>query len=36
MAPQDLTGEYRFIDVWRKRKDRWQIAAEQYTRINGH
>ena len=30
---QDLSGEFRFIDVWRKRSGRWQIAAEQYTKI---
>jgi ketosteroid isomerase-like protein len=33
--PQDLSGEFRFIDVWRQRAGRWQIAAGQYTRIGG-
>jgi hypothetical protein len=31
---QDLTGQYRFLDVWEKRGNRWQIAASQSTRIN--
>lgn len=30
---QDLSGEFRFIDVWRRRAGQWQIAAEQYTKI---
>jgi len=30
---QDLSGEFRFIDVWRHRAGQWQIAAEQYTKI---
>jgi ketosteroid isomerase-like protein len=30
---QDLSGEFRFIDVWQRRAGQWQIAAEQYTKI---
>jgi ketosteroid isomerase-like protein len=30
---QDVSGEYRFTDVWVKRGDRWQAVASQVTRI---
>lgn len=30
---QDVSGEYRFTDVWIKRDDRWQAVASQVTRI---
>lgn len=30
---QDVSGEYRFIDVFEKRGDRWQAVAGQVTRI---
>ena len=30
---QDVSGEYRFTDVWIKWSDRWQAVASQVTRI---
>jgi hypothetical protein len=33
VSGQDASGEYRFIDVWVKRGDRWQAVASQLTRI---
>ena len=30
---QDVSGEYRFTDVWIRRGDRWQAVASQVTRI---
>lgn len=30
---EDVSGEYRFTDVWVKRDDRWQAVASQVTRI---
>src|SRR5689334_15133986 len=32
-TPMDLSGDFRFIDVWHRLRGRWQLAAEQYTRI---
>jgi ketosteroid isomerase-like protein len=31
---RDESGDYRFIDVWVKRGDRWQAVASQVTRIS--
>jgi ketosteroid isomerase-like protein len=30
---QDVSGEYRFTDVWAKQGDRWRAVASQVTRI---
>ena len=30
---QNVSGEYRFTDVWAKQGDRWQAVASQVTRI---
>ena len=30
---QEVSGEYRFIDVWIKQSDRWLAVASQVTRI---
>ena len=32
---QDVSGEYRFTDVWIKSSDRWRAVASQVTRIVG-
>src|SRR5262249_3824086 len=33
VSGQDASGEYRFTDVWVKRRDRWQAVASHLTRI---
>jgi ketosteroid isomerase-like protein len=30
---QDISGNYRFMDVWRKRGGQWQLVAQQITGI---
>jgi uncharacterized protein DUF4440 len=30
---QDISGNYRFMDVWRKRGSQWQLVAQQITGI---
>lgn len=32
---RDLSGDYRFTDVWARRGGRWQAVASQVTRIAG-
>lgn len=33
IGERDLKGEYRFMDTWRKQKDRWLAVARQQTRV---
>jgi ketosteroid isomerase-like protein len=35
VADKDVSGDYRFIHVWTKRSERWQVVASQVTRIAG-
>src|SRR5829696_697886 len=32
--PVDISGEYRFLDVYAKRDGRWQVVASQATKID--
>jgi uncharacterized protein (TIGR02246 family) len=34
-AQEDISGEYRFLDVWHRQSGQWQVAASQGTKI-GH
>jgi hypothetical protein len=31
--PIDISGEYRFLDVYAKRDGKWQVVASQATKI---
>jgi hypothetical protein len=33
MKGEDVSGEYRFTDVWIKQGEQWQAVASQVTRI---
>jgi ketosteroid isomerase-like protein len=30
---QDLSGKYRFTDIWVKRNAKWEVVASQYTKV---
>ena len=32
-TPIDISGEYRFLDVYARRGDRWQVIASQATKV---
>ncbi|GAC1682835.1 MAG: hypothetical protein NVS9B3_00540 [Gemmatimonadaceae bacterium] len=32
-GPNDISGAYRFLDVWTRRQGRWRLVAEQITPV---